>query len=674
MKTHLISAGDLQVSLRLQKDGMLLRAVTDKKSGARFLRGGQHSLFSLTAREKGTENYVCVNSQSGWGAVSAGSGANVHTFTFAGHKDLNGVMVILSAAAGNDSISWTVRLYSENEQYALYECDYPALSFNACSKTKVFFPYGCGETYNSVRTFETKQNYPSYGASMQYMALWHEGAGRGIYYGLHDPAPAYKKLFYKKSEGEKIACMKATMPLRDIDMPCNSQTLEGEAVWELFDGDWYDAALIYKKFFEEHASWKPEMKDGKRADTPEWLRTNPHWWRKRMKWDEAFADELLEVSKDLGLYSPTHIYDWFQIPYDTNYPHYFPAKDAFVPAIRRLQKAGIRIMPYINGRLWDTHDKGREDWQFTSVARPNCTKKQGDKPFLEVYPTSNIELAIMCPSTALWQEKQKEIIHTLFNDFGVDAVYIDQIGAAQPYPCEDRAHSHRAGGGTWWMESYRNLLDHAKQTMPAEACFTTECTSDPYMKEIQAYLSWIWIKNDQVPAFMVVYNGYVAVFGRNYIYAPDAAGQDILAAQSLTYGEQMGWILPETYNALVHKDFYKKCVNARVKLGSFFYDGKLLRSPKIKDKQIIKTTKIMHEAYGGLLAHTATFSELWERKDGKKLLLLINASAKKTYPRITADIPDGDYSLDGDVQKTITVQNGSFTVELPPLTVSYIII
>ncbi len=674
MKTHLISAGDLQVSLQLDKDGIRLHAVTDKKSGRRFLQKGAGSLFTLTARRQGEENYICANSESGWNFVDARTSAKVHTLTFSDHADLHGVTVILSAVTGAHRISWTVRLHSENTKYTLYECDYPALSFSACNKTKVFFPYGCGEVYHSVRTFETKQNYPSYGASMQYMALWHEGAGRGIYYGLHDPAPAYKKLFYKKCEGEKVALIKATMLLRDIDTPCNSQVLEGEAVWELFDGDWYDAALIYKAFFEDHASWKPETKDGKRVDMPEWLRTNPHWWRKRMKWDETFADELLEASEDLGLYSPTHIYDWFQIPYDTNYPHYFPAKDAFVPAMRRLQEAGSRVMPYINGRLWDTHDKGKEDWQFTSVARPNCTKKQGDKPFLEVYPTSNIELAIMCPSTALWQEKQKEIIHTLFNDFGVDAVYIDQIGAAQPYPCEDRTHSHRAGGGSWWMESYRNLLDHAKQTMPAEACFTTECTSDPYMKEIQAYLSWIWIKNDQVPAFMVVYNGYVAVFGRNYIYAPDAVGQNILAAQSLTYGEQMGWILPETYNALVHKDFYKKCVYARVKLGSFFYDGKLTRSPKIKDKQIIKTNKIMHEAYGGLLAHTATFSELWQRKDGKKLLLLINASAKKTFPRITADIPDGDYSLDGDVQKNITVQNGSFTVELPPLTVSYIII
>ena len=216
MKTHLISAKDLQISLQLQKDGMLLRSVADKKSGRRFLQSGVGALFTLTARKQGEESFISADSKSGWGAVSARSSAKVHTFTFSDHAILNGVTVILTAVAGIDSVSWTVRLHSENNLYTLYECDYPALSFNACNRTKVFFPYGCGEVYPSVRTFETKQNYPSYGASMQYMALWHEGAERGIYYGLHDPAPAYKKLFYKKAEGEKIACMKATMPLRDL--------------------------------------------------------------------------------------------------------------------------------------------------------------------------------------------------------------------------------------------------------------------------------------------------------------------------------------------------------------------------------------------------------------------------------------------------------------------------
>jgi hypothetical protein len=33
-------------------------------------------------------------------------------------------------------------------------------------------------------------------------------------------------------------------------------------------------------------------------------------------------------------------------------------------------------------------------------------------------------------------------------------------------------------------------------------------------------------------------------------------------------------------------------------LGSFFYDGRLLRSHKIEDKVKLKTTKIKVEAYG----------------------------------------------------------------------------
>lgn len=674
MKTYSLSAGDLQVSLLQTEEGICLHRIVDRRSGRVFLKE-DGCLFTLTARGLAEGSLVTVDSASGWKKVSVCGEYPVYTVSCSQNKALPYVTVVLTATASerDHSLSWTVHLHSENREYSLYECDYPILTFGACSRTKVFFPYGCGEVYPSMRTFATRQNYPSYGASMEYMALWHTGAGRGLYYGLHDPAPAYKKLHYEKKE-HSLPFMKSCMPLRDIDKGENSQSMEGVCVWQLFDGDWYDAALLYKRFFEEHASWKPAVENGKRKDLPGWLRTNPHWWRKRMKWDESFADELLAASEDLGLYSPVHLYDWFQIPYDTNYPHYFPAKEAFLPGMRRLQEKGSRVMPYINGRLWDTHDKGKEDWQFTSVARPNCTKKRGDEPFLEVYPTSNIELAIMCPSTALWQEKQREIMDTLFGEFGVDGVYIDQIGAAQAYPCEDPAHSHRAGGGTWWVESYRNLLDHVRQILPEGKFLTTECTSDPYMKDIQGYLSWIWIKNDQVPAFMVIYNGYVAVFGRNYLYAGDGVGENIFAAQSLTYGEQMGWILPETYKALTHKEFYKKCVHARVQLGDFFYDGKLLRSPKIEDKVKLKTTKIKAEAYGGLLEHTATFSEYWERGDGKKLLWLINASTKETSPILHTQLPDGIYTAAGDLQASVAAEGGRLSVTLPPLSVSYIIL
>lgn len=675
---HTIGAGSLLADISLLQEGMALWRVTDKKRSHDFLRAQAHEepapLFTLTAGKAGTEETLTITSLDGWVRVGAQEVSGVHTLILADHRELPEVTVILTAVAGRDRISWTVRLHSENETFALYECDYPILSFRGDSSVKVFFPYGCGEVYSSHRVFSSVQNYPSYGASMEYMALWDTETGRGLYYGLHDPAPAYKKLYYCREEGKQGAYLKAAMPLRDMDRTGNSQTLEGETVWQLFDGDWYDAAMLYRDFFLRRASWKPERKDGKRTDTPEWLRTNSHWWRKRMQQDQSYVQELMEASRDLGFTGPVHLYDWFQIPYDTNYPHYFPAKDAFLPGIRKLREEGIPVMPYINGRLWDTRDRGEEDWQFTSLARPDCTKKGTGEPFLEIYPTSNRELAIMCPSSALWQEKLKEIAEKLFGECEADAVYLDQIGAAQAYPCEDPGHSHRPGGGTWWVESYRNLLDHIKRVMPEGRFLATECTSDPYMKEIQAYLSWIWVKNDQVPAFMAVYNGYVTVFGRCYDYAPEAAGQDILAAQSLTFGEQMGWIKPEVYQALEHKEFYKKCVRCRRELGSFFYDGRLLRSPVIRDDCHIKTTKMKAEAYGGLLEHTAAFSELWERKDGSRLLLLVNGADREDTPVITVSLPDGSYSLQGDLKGECEIREGKLSPVLPPLSVSWIVL
>ena len=39
-----------------------------------------------------------------------------------------------------------------------------------------------------------------------------------------------------------------------------------------------------------------------------------------------------------------------------------------------LQAAGVYVMPYINGRLWDTRDRGAADYRFTKVAMPAATK------------------------------------------------------------------------------------------------------------------------------------------------------------------------------------------------------------------------------------------------------------------------------------------------------------
>ncbi len=459
-------AGDLEIAVGLLKSGICLRGVTDRKSRRRFLQSDA-PLLTLTARRTGGDELLTVSSGGGRERVSASVMETVGTFTLSDHVFLPGVTVALTALLLRDRGEWTVQLHSENPSYTLYACDSPILSFRTCSRTKGFFPYGCGEVYPATRTFSSRQNYPSYGASMQYLAVWHTGVCRGIYYGLHDPAPAYKQLEYRKAEGDSVACL-TSMPLRNIDRAGNSRTLEGSAVRQGFDGDWYDAAQFYRAFCEQSASWLPERRDGKRTDTPEWLRTNPHWWRKRMLWGTSFAGELLEAEEDLRLstVSPVHLYDWFQIPYDTNYPHYFPAKEAFLPGLRRLQVWDADHA--IPQRASAGHARPEPGGLDVRLHRPaELHENAGRQAVFGGLPDQRHRARHHVPLDGPLAGDARETGRTTVQRMRGrrDFPRPDRCSTALPLR-EDRTHSHRPGGETRWVESYRNLLDHVRRTLP----------------------------------------------------------------------------------------------------------------------------------------------------------------------------------------------------------------
>lgn len=670
-----LTAGELSVGLEKGKGGISLYSIRDKKLKKNLLTHAK-PLFTLTARAVESDDKITIRSDQSWAQAEVINNREGAVIILSGNKELPGVTVTLTALCEHNRITWTTSLSSINKDYALYECDYPALSFDTNANTYFFSPYGVGEIYpSSGKSYKSTQNYPSYGASMQYLTFFNKHYRRGIYYGLHDPNPAYKKICFEKAAHEKVMTLKAIMPLTAIDTGCNSQSLEGRTVWELYDGDWYDAAVLYRTWMEKEASWLPEMKDGRRTDIPDWFLKNNHWWLVRVKDDDSFADDIIRATKDLGVETTVHLYDWFQIPYDNDYPHYFPMKECAVKGIQRLKEAGIRVMPYINGRLWDTKDRGMEDWQFSSVAKPNCTKDRKGVPFIETYNSkeadgSKVELSIMCPSTALWQEKVRSIVDKLLNEVGVNAVYIDQIAAASPYLCEDRNHSHLPGGGTWWFEGYKNLTDHVKMIMPVDTAITTECTGEPYMKHIQGYLSWLWVNGNQVPAFPVVYSGYVGMFGRSYAVFPkeDVEGQKMAFAESLTYGEQMGWVNIPVYESFRYKDFYKKCVKARAEIGEYFYGGRMLRPPVTKDD---RAELVDDRGNGRIYKHSAVYSAVWERgRDKKKLLLLVNAADEDAQCSVECELPDGKYALNG-MEGKITIKGGKAELKLPALSVVY---
>lgn len=143
---------------------------------------------------------------------------------------------------------------------------------------------------------------------MQYLAFWDEDVRRGVYYGLHDGAPASKFIHFSRS-ADGVVTLKIAQPLENIADGCNSQKLYGVCVWQPFDGDWYDAAMLYRAWALSEASWRPKSTKTAARTSPLWFKANPHWWWTRMeddRWwtrenrDETVADEVVRATAELG--------------------------------------------------------------------------------------------------------------------------------------------------------------------------------------------------------------------------------------------------------------------------------------------------------------------------------------------------------------------------------------
>lgn len=683
MELHLFRAGSLEIALRKTEQGVSLSGIFDKKI-SRSMLSQSGPLLTLTAERLSDGETVKVVSDDGFADASIVINGNHGVITLGGNEKLPGVTVtvLMQAQPEISRVTFRTVLHSENTEYTLTECDHPMLWFDVKDSVKFLSPYGCGEAMDSDSEmfghgYRSAQDYPSYGASFQYMAAWDEAKNRCLYYGLHDPVPASKKFHFVREVNAPTMYIKASQPLTEIDKGCNGQTLFGECVWQLTDGDWYDATLLYRDWVEKNALWMPAMENGKRTDLG-WLEDVDVWLLVHID-GEDFADEIIETAKDMGdVKVAVHLYLWHNAPFDNDYPHYFPEKPTVRRELKKVQEAGIYVVPYINGRLWDTHDKGTEDWQYTAVAYPKACKDRNGKAITESYSSKeangeHVVLSVMCPSTALWQEKVKSIVDKLVNDIGFDGVYIDQIAAAKAQLCCDRTHEHLPGGGTWWCESYYNLIDHVSRVQDP-AILATECTAEMFMKHIQGYLSWLWTKNQQVPAFPVLYSDKVVSFGLTYNSFRGEGVRDGLAifiAQGLLFGEQLGWMAPKFYREMPEQAFFKKCVLLRKQFREFFF-GNMLRPPKLSDDAPRLRYENCPHANFSTVDYPAVQGALWQAKDGRKLLMLTNSQTMEAHATMQVELPDGEYALQGDASGVLTIAEGKAELAIPATGVVWI--
>ncbi len=586
------SSGDLVLGFEAREDGLSLTRLYDQFERRELLATNTPALFQLVLRRAGGTNALTVDATRGWRSATLRRTRRGFEARWDDPRQggLGGIAVVATAVADARSSAWRWRLRVENTNtdWSVWRATFPQVALASLGKyAGVFYPRGAGEVQSGLwdRRLRIQNTYPNGWCSMQFVAAFTDAVNpAGLYLGLHDPWGSVKDIGVESDPVGRTVRFWFDHPAEDMGVAGNEFDLSGEAVWQLLRGDWFDAALIYKSWAKREAHWWPR-KAGARLDTPAWMRGLNAWAQTGGPVSECVTN-VLRFREFLGEPVGFHWYNWHQIPFDNDYPHYFPAKPDFAAGVETLEKAGVHVMPYINGRLWDTHDRGAEDYEFSRLALPATAKRPDGQPFVETYSSretngQKVALAVMCPTTRLWQETVQGIVLRLLDEYGASGVYIDQITAASPALCMDALHRHPLGGGHWWNEGYWRMLEAMRQSMPAGTMLTSECNSEPFLRWLDGYLTWHWQFEGQVPAFPAVYGGTIQMFGRAYRGGPTKnLALRMKAAQQLVFGEQLGWLDPGIINEPENAMFFRDMVRRRAQFNRYFTTGEMARPPR----------------------------------------------------------------------------------------------
>ena len=640
-------------------------------------------LFWLKLKNAKTGERKEIKSDDGWKNVTETRIQGGIKWTFSEPFVIPYIQAELKAANDEIGISWYADVKNDNSEWSVMEITYPT-PITSAKKFNFFVPDGCGVELKDAgnRSYSRHAGYPGGAIVMQYFAVY--GEDDGIYIGIEDGTGAVKDFLLSSGEGK--AEIRATYYGDNASEVANSFSAAGFCRWQYIKGDWYDATLLYADFVKNRSDWLPEITKNGREDTPDRFKEIPFWVsdyipnspsqgnNKPMSLSAGsdtyeknyWIDAVIKLQKELGVPIAYHVYNWHEIPFNIEYPHFLPAKDEFIKGAERLRDYPVYILPYINAGSWEMHDAEMgHKVNFENVGKYAAAVKEDGSFDIENYPqvTLNGEtslLAHLCPSSDLWHNVMKDLVKEMESELPIDGVYFDQVGAIQATPCYNKEHGHSVGGGAYWAQGYRKMMDTIRAEKPRDNFYFTENNAENFTKSFDGFLTWMWLQDGQVPAFPLVYAGYIEMIGRCTIgkKKEDYEFFKYSLAQSFLYGQQLGWCKADVVFDDKRLAFLKKLVKLRYENTELFHRSDLLRPPKTTSSNPPKTTTPALFFWDDVVMEQI-LAGAWKYRNGEELTVFcINISEKqgdftlkfnaKEYGLDEYVIPE-DFIIDGDV-------------------------
>ena len=476
--------------------------------------------------------------------------------------------------------------------------------------------------------------YP--GGSMQFTAL--VGDGRGLYFAEED-GRANRKHFDWAPDAERgtltfsishpVLNWGARELVREYESP-------GDVVTGPFQGDWFDAARIYRKWALT-APWSRKGTIHERQDYPRWLAELGYWSSHPLK-HEAEIDEAFETQEFFGL--PVSICKDYRngmgAYFHDNNPEYLPPRlgsKAYAQLVKDLQAKGVRMVPYVIGYLWNT---ATESYRMEDAERRGSVLlEQGIVPV--TWAGSHDLSAGMCPATDLWRKKLLDLSKELVGKYGVDGIYFDYF-TNHTEDCFNTDHGHPIAGGDFWSSGVHGLYEQVRREckkLNPELMLCGEESAEWCIDVLDT--THTGGVNSNAPAYFAVYHGYTQVFGGiENCTTPQTLGRWWLMGAQSGENNVMPWLAAGGVGEM--GVYYRNLLRCNVAFAHpYLAYGEMLRPPQIEGDLPVLPGSACGQ-YQAAFPVKAIEGSAWQAFDGSVGLFFLNYDSREHEFTWTQDL------------------------------------
>lgn len=417
------------------------------------------------------------------------------------------------------------------------------------------------------------------------------------------------------------------------------------------DGDWYDAAQIYRDWAGQQA-WARVPLD-QRPDVPDWFAGNPSWvripkdgaaWDVKTQWPLQWAEAV-------GTPMAIHWYGWNKDD-GLSKENPLPAApaDGLAAAVEAYHEAGLYVMPYMNARLAELDAPGWE--RFDDVVMRD---RAGRLSYIEQWGSNGNRFAVGDLSTPEWQSAIIDYTrHQLQLD--MDAIYHDQQGVWS-HLVLDPQDPASPGDPLAWQAGLEQLYTSLRRDLSdaqKKPAFVAEYLNEALIPSLHGALTVnasMLMRHRTVPLFEAVYHEHFAAIGWAYDRHELDTDPDRYLHRMMSpfvLGAQPGRIAPgreivtliEEHPTLVA--CYRQAVDLRRAYPQMLGYGKLLRQPQMQDLPLIGVPQINATSDDDPTPWPAIMGGLFSDRAAQPtgLAVFVNWTASPQTGRATLDISE----------------------------------